>query len=319
MNFDPKAPLFLGFVTAEVARMACARWYYRPEMPLGKLVRIGVWETGVFKGVIIFGMGASADLGTPYGLTGFECCEMVRAALDHNHKTSVSRIIAIALKLLKKQSPGLRAVVSFSDPAAGHVGTIYQAMGWIYTGTTAPDKQYIDPAGRAWHSRLASKTGWKKGLGGSLIKCAKTSECRVVKLEGKHRYVWPFDTAISAVIRQREKAYPKKTADEAKPVVAPDIPVGRGEFKSDPSAPHSTSPDGPSSPQTAASSPPVAQSPLDPPTTATPIPSPSPPVPPRPRSRRARSAPEAEYQFPFAPPAVGSPQSQDQSPPPHAP
>lgn len=288
MNFDPKAPLFLGFVTAEVARMACAKWYYRPEMPLGKLVRIGVWELGVFKGVVIFGMGASADLGTPYGLTGFECCEMVRAALDHDHKTSMSRIIAIALKMLKKQSPGLRAVVSFSDPAAGHVGTIYQAMGWIYTGTTASDKQYIDPAGRVWHSRLASKTGWKKGLGGSLIKCAKTSECRAIKLEGKHRYVWPFDTAIALVIRKREKPYPKKTADEAKPVVAPDIPVGRGEFKSHPSAPPATSRVVPSSAETAVVSDPSKRKRSVPQTKAKSKSSPRRSKSPRRQSRRAR-------------------------------
>ena len=45
---------------------------------------------------------------------------------------------AIALRLLARHSPGLRLVVSYADPAQGHVGTIYQAAGWTYLGVTPP-------------------------------------------------------------------------------------------------------------------------------------------------------------------------------------
>jgi hypothetical protein len=206
---NPNPELRLGFVDHAAAKLAVRRWYYREEMPVGKLVRIGVWENKMFCGVVVFGMGACDALGSPYGLTPFECCEMVRVALGQ-HTTPVSRIVSIALRLLKKQSPGVRAVVSFSDPNAGHIGTIYQAMGWTYTGRTAPDKRYIDPKGREWHSRLASASGFKKMLGGVMQRVAKISECRVIPLAGKYRYVWPFDDEIRARLKKLARPYPKK-------------------------------------------------------------------------------------------------------------
>jgi hypothetical protein len=148
--------LRLDFISHADARRAVQRWYYRPDMPVGKLVRFGAWEDGAFVGCIIFGMGACDNLGTRWGLTCFQCCEMVRVAFEE-HETAISRIISIALRLLKKQSPGLKSVVSFSDPDAGHVGTIYQAMGWIYTGTTAKQSLYKHKVtGRVMHGLEAN-------------------------------------------------------------------------------------------------------------------------------------------------------------------
>lgn len=37
--------------------------------------------------------------------------------------------------------PGLRLVVSYADAGQGHVGTIYQATGWLYPDTS--DQSYL--------------------------------------------------------------------------------------------------------------------------------------------------------------------------------
>lgn len=207
----PSRGLHLDFCSHEAAKHAVRTWYYRPEMPRGKLVRIGVWENGAFTGSIIFGMGSSDALGKRFGLTCFECCEMVRVAMG-KHQTPASRIIAIALRILHKQSPGLRAAVSFCDPNAGHVGTIYQAMNWIYTGTTQVHHQYLTPDGRTWDSRSVDVRGFKMRFGVK-IACPRPSECRIVPGAAKHRYVYPLDPAVRPAIEKFRLPFPKKSPE----------------------------------------------------------------------------------------------------------
>ena len=55
------------------------------------------------------------------------------------------------VKLLKRQSPGLRAVVSYADLKEGHTGIIYQATNFYYLG---PSKQrYFKVHGVVTHPR----------------------------------------------------------------------------------------------------------------------------------------------------------------------
>ncbi len=50
-------------------------------------------------------------------------------------------LIADSLKLLNEQPS---AVISYADSALGHVGIVYQASNWLYTGaTTSHDKLYM--------------------------------------------------------------------------------------------------------------------------------------------------------------------------------
>ncbi len=115
----------------EAAKFAVMNWHYSKTMPAGKLVKFGVWENDKFIGAVIFGRGANGNLGKPYGLTQTETCELVRVALK-SHLSPVTKIVAICLRELSKT--GLRLVVSFADTEQRHVGTIYQAGNWVYTG-----------------------------------------------------------------------------------------------------------------------------------------------------------------------------------------
>lgn len=204
--------LRLDWVTARAARFAVENWHYSRTLPVGKNVYIGVWEDSRYIGVIIFGSGACSSLGRPYGLGTFECCELVRVAL-RCHRSPVSRIVAIAIRLLRRQSPGLRLIVSFADPAQGHVGGIYQAGNWIYCGTTAGDTQYLIN-GRLVHARKFTSSRWW-GKGASL-----PPDARPVRSPGKHRYLYPLDAAMKAQIEPLRKPYPKARADS----IAVDVP-----------------------------------------------------------------------------------------------
>lgn len=204
--------LKLAYCDWNTAKEGVRRWYYRNEMPMGKYVTVGVWEDDRFCGVIMFGMGASDALGTRWGLKTREVCEMTRMALGP-HETPTSRVLAIALRLLRKACPGLKAVVSFSDPGAGHVGTIYQAQGWIYCGTTASDKQYRDAAGEVHHSRSVDRSGFKLRYG-KKTPCPRPQDCKMIRLEGKHRYVLPLTPEIRSAIVTTEVVKPKRAGSK---------------------------------------------------------------------------------------------------------
>ena len=122
--------LKLGFCDAKACQFAVDHWHYSRSLPPPPRVNFGVWEDGEFKGAVIFARGASSNLLKPYGLKITEKAELVRIALK-SHDAQVRRILAIAIRLLRKQCPGLRLLVSFADPAEGHVGGIYQASNWV--------------------------------------------------------------------------------------------------------------------------------------------------------------------------------------------
>ena len=107
--------LHLDFCSYEAAKHAVMRWHYSRRMPKSKLVRIGVWEEGRFVGGIVHGVGANRHLASHFDLQDTEVCELVRVALAPGRQHPASQCVAISLKLLRRQSPGLR--LSCPSPA----------------------------------------------------------------------------------------------------------------------------------------------------------------------------------------------------------
>lgn len=110
-----KADLRLDWCSYRAAKWAVEHWHYSKRMPAGKAAIVGVWEFGKFIGCVIFSRGANNHIGNPYGLNQTEVCELTRVALTE-HVAPVSRIVGISVRMLKKQSPGLRLIVSYADP-----------------------------------------------------------------------------------------------------------------------------------------------------------------------------------------------------------
>lgn len=62
-------------------------------------------------------------------------CELVRLfAFDWGPKNTESYCIGQSLQWLQNNALDMKLVVSYADPNQGHVGTIYQATNWLYTG-----------------------------------------------------------------------------------------------------------------------------------------------------------------------------------------
>lgn len=207
-----KPNLKIDWATHEAAKFACENWHYSKSTPVPPLVKLGVWEDQKFIGAVIFSRGASSNLLKPYGLKQTEGCELTRVALK-NHTSPVSKILSLCIKFLRKNSPGLKLIISFADPNEGHHGGIYQATNWIYSGVSAQSFKFIDKQGREWHSRQVSEKGYNIQQG-NIRKTAKPSECFKVLQKGKHRYLMPLDEETKLKVIKLSKPYPKRATSK---------------------------------------------------------------------------------------------------------
>jgi hypothetical protein len=200
-----KANLRIDWATHEAAKYACENWHYSKCLPVGKLVKVGAWEDGKFIGVVLFGRGATPNLGKPYGLGQDECVELVRIALT-KHQNSVSRIASLAMKFLRKSNSNLRLIVSFADQSQGHHGGIYQAGNWVYNGNGDAAKFYMI-RGKLTHPRSIGAKGLVQNIHGAR---QIDPNATVVDVPGKHRYLMPLDEDMRQRIMPLAKPYPKR-------------------------------------------------------------------------------------------------------------
>lgn len=192
-----KVDLLVAPCSHKAAKYAVMNWHYSKAMPAGNLVKFGVWEDGAFVGAVLFGWGANNNIGSPYNLKMTEVCELVRVALT-SHLSAVSQIVSKTINELRKQSPGLRLIVSYADPEHGHNGGIYQAMNWAYTGSSKPQRGMVGASGKSAHKKSVSgRFGTIKGQMYS-------------KILWKHKYLYPLDKAMRRQIEPLAQPYPKR-------------------------------------------------------------------------------------------------------------
>lgn len=194
-----KVELKIDWATYEATKFACLNYHYSKCVPAGKIVKIGVWENKKFIGVVLFSRGANSSLGSPYGLTQTQCCELTRIALTKHHNP-VSRILKIAFIFLRKHNKGMRLIVSFADTEQNHHGGVYQATNWIYSGMTKSADEYM-VRGKRMHGR-SMRALYQTHIGKDFIK--------IVKGSSKHRYLMPLDDEIKKSISHLAKPYPKR-------------------------------------------------------------------------------------------------------------
>jgi len=64
-----------------------------------------------------------------------EVLELTRLFVFDGYGSNIeSWFVGQTFKWLKQNAPHIKALISYSDPKAGHVGTVYQATNWIYQG-----------------------------------------------------------------------------------------------------------------------------------------------------------------------------------------
>ena len=100
----------------------------------------GLFEFGDLVGVVTYGTPPSSTLCK--GICGIDwltfVLELNRLVLRNNKRNEASRLVGASLRMLPKPS----VVVSFADTAQDHLGIVYQATNFIYTGLSA---KFVDP------------------------------------------------------------------------------------------------------------------------------------------------------------------------------
>ena len=196
--------LRIDWATYDASLFACKNWHYSHSIPAGKLVKIGVWESGVFKGVVIFARGATPNIASPYGLKQSDVCELARVALTR-HDAPVAQIVSIAIKMLRKVCPHLKLIVSYADIDQGHEGIIYKAGNWIYEGLVNENAlgAFI-VHGRKMHPR---SIGSRYGTGAQSFDFVKKLDPNAKKFitKGKHKYLYVLDASIRDAIMKKAK------------------------------------------------------------------------------------------------------------------
>lgn len=142
----------------------------------------GVFDNDILLGVICYGTPSSAPLRS--GICGKEeaknVIELTRLWVDDVlPKNTESWLIAQTLKLIDKE-----IVVSFADTKQNHVGVIYQATNWIYTGLSAKHTDWTI-AGISLHGQtIADKHTAKQ------IRKIYGDRFSLKERSRKHRYVY---------------------------------------------------------------------------------------------------------------------------------
>lgn len=203
--------LLVAPCSRKAAEHAVLRWHYSHRMPVAKLATFGAWEDDRFIGSVIFGRGATLQLGQRYGLTQTGCVELVRIAL-REHTAPVTQIAAEAIRLLHKSSPGLRLIVSFADPEHGHHGGIYQAGNWIYLGPSLVGDEWLIHGQRVHNRSISVRTAKIPVRPGETrlqyVRRTCDPNAEKIKPAPKHRYVYPLDRAMRRQIKPLAKPYP---------------------------------------------------------------------------------------------------------------
>lgn len=162
-------------------------------------------------GACLFGYGASRNLAEKL-LRGekdkHKFRELVRLVfLDEVPRNSESKFISWCLKFLAKNTE-LLAIVSFADSSKNHVGYVYQASNWLYTGESiAHHKNYLLD-GKDTHERtlysMYGKFSYKE------LKEKLGDRLQISSQVVKHRYIYLLRPELRERLLPAVLPYPKK-------------------------------------------------------------------------------------------------------------
>lgn len=196
-------------IPKQVAGVLVARQHYLHSAPAGTHLTFGVFAGSRLAGAVCLGVGPKNGHRLVEGATPDETLTLSRLWLsDDLPPNSESRVLAVVARLLRRNTR-LLFLLSYADPAAGHVGTIYQAAGWLYTGETDPTPLIDLGDGRLRHSRTLSFN-----LGSHSLRYLKEQgvDATLVPQLPKHRYLLPLRPRVAERLTVHIQPYPKREA-----------------------------------------------------------------------------------------------------------
>ena len=199
-------------VPIKIAKEIIVGSHYLHSLPGGTQMTFGVFLGQRLLGAIALGVGPFNAHRLVDGAAPADCLTLSRLWLsDELPKNSESRVLGVVVRSLRKHTD-LKFLLSYADPAQGHLGTIYQATGWIYTGRSQAMPLYDLGDGRVRHSRSLAH-----GFGTHSVRHFKDMgvPIEVIPQSPKHRYLYFLDPTLRTKLKAPALPYPKREALDA--------------------------------------------------------------------------------------------------------
>jgi hypothetical protein len=195
-------------------KYACLNFHYSKVSPAQSIGFSVFNNKNEWCGVILFGGGASANMGSPFGLNYGQYLELTRMALNGKQE-STSKAMSIAIKLIKKQVPLCKLLISYADKGENHYGIIYQATNWYFIGENESSGKDFFFQGKWRHDRTLNE--YPKDF---------LSKLKTRKRSGKRKYIYPLTKDLISLCNVLSKPYPKKESNaQIEKGISSDIPV----------------------------------------------------------------------------------------------
>lgn len=163
--------LVIKVIPSGIANKFMRRHHYSGKVVNNSSLHFGVFMGGVLSGVMSYGspLDKSKVLGLVGGTGWNEMIELNRMAFnDRLPKNSESRAISQSIKLLKKNAPHIKWILSFADATECGDGTIYRASNFLLTDIKENKNIAMLPDGTKIHKMTleSNPTAPRKELGG---------------------------------------------------------------------------------------------------------------------------------------------------------
>lgn len=141
-------------IPASIANDFIRKHHYSGKVVNNSCLHFGAFLDGQLHGVMSYGpsLDKKKIIGLVEGTKWNEFLELNRMAFDdYLPRNSESRCIAYSLKLIKKNAPHIKWVISFADGCSCGDGTIYRASNFVLTMIKPNEKLLQLPSGEVVH------------------------------------------------------------------------------------------------------------------------------------------------------------------------
>lgn len=208
-------------ITTAKASTIILEYEWLGDMPQAVKKCYGMFHGDFLSGALVFAEKPGGNLiSNSESIVPADSHYLARGACTHwAHPHAASWFISKVCRDFLCKDNG--TVLAYSDPAAGEIGTIYQALGWAYIGPSQGGPTAVLVDGKLMTLR-SFKRDRKYSVGQSLSEVRKAFPRATVEPVGrKHRYLGiygdkKYKKSMEEILKNKLLPYPKRPEDAKK-------------------------------------------------------------------------------------------------------